>query len=171
MPDIAKAEDAGAAVETIRGYSVHVVWNSLGPKRRDELVRFWLDHRAIPSVEEAQRRTQEVVCLALDPQDRIAGVSTVYVGPFGPGKKPYWFYRTFVRPDCRVPGLAIRLLRTTLRCLARLATEQAGLPKGMVIITENRRLTHPGWHRKIAAEGMQRLGTTPDGMDVWRRDF
>lgn len=55
-----------------------------------------------------------MVCLTGDAQDRIAGVSTVYIGPFGASKERYWFYRTFVRPDCRVPGLAIRLLRATL---------------------------------------------------------
>lgn len=171
MPGNAPTPDTTAAIDAIHGISIHAVWGALDQQRKSELVDFWLKHRAIPDAREAARRTQEVVCLALDAEDRIAGVSTVYIGPFGPKKASYWFYRTFIRPDCRKPGLAIRLLRATLQHLAVVAANQPGVSQGLIILTENRRLKHPGWHKKIRAEGMQYLGVTPDGMDVWKRDF
>lgn len=160
--------DPSAPVEIIRGYSIHVLWQ---PQRHEELLRFWLDNGAIHDIKEAQRRIKDVVCLAFDPLDRIAGVSSVYTDAFGPTAEKCWFYRTFVRPDCRVPGLAIRLLRVTLRQLAQLTANRVELPKSLVIITENRRLTHPRVRKMLAAEGMKWLSKNSDGMDVWKRDF
>jgi GNAT superfamily N-acetyltransferase len=171
MPEHSPATPGPPAAETLHGISIHFLWGALDQQRKNELVDFWLQHRAIADVREAKRRTQEVVCLAIDAEDRIAGVSTVYIVPFGPEKTPHWHYRTFVRPDCRLPGIAVRILRASLRCLAQIAASRRGLSAGLVILTENRRLKHPGWHKILIAEGMHYLGVTPDGMDVWKHDF
>ena len=51
------------------------------PQLRGELVQFWLDEGALPDANTAWTRTEEVVCIARDPNEAIASVNTVYLAP------------------------------------------------------------------------------------------
>ena len=163
--------EIGEPAFAIHDHSIFVVRGCLSAPRRQELVQFWLRHGAIANLQEALRRTQEIVCLAVDKQNRISGVSTVYIESFGLEKHPYWFYRTFIRPDCRLPGIAVRIFRATLQCLTTEQCEPDRAPRGLVIVTENRRLTRPGARVMFRAEGLRFLSSTADGMDVWIHDL
>jgi len=171
MKDPSSKADLSPPVDIIHGIGIHVVWKKLSTQHKQALAGFWLKSGAIQDPREAARRTSEVLCVAIDSSGKIAGVSTVYLAPFGQSKLLYWHYRTFIRKDCRVPGLAVRLLRSSLTYLNQVAATPDNLSNGLVILTENRRLKHPGWHRILAREGMGYLGLTTSGMDVWKYDF
>jgi hypothetical protein len=158
-------------VDSIHDINLYIVWKSLADVHKRALAEFWLRNKAVPTPAEALRRADEAVCIALDPTGRIAGVTTVYIAPYGDDKLPYWHYRTFVRPDCRLPGLTVRFFRASLKHLKEVASSQPIQPRGLVVFTENRRLKHQGWHKKFIREGMHFIGTTPDGMHIWRHDF
>lgn len=154
---------------TLRDLHVDAVWQVLSAADADALVRFWIEEKAIVDPAEARRRVREVVCLARDAAGRIAGVSTVYPGQLNQSgtPEPYWFYRSFIRPDCRVYGLASRILHLSFQTLAR----AGGGMRGVAVVTENPGLMSPALRKHLVKLGLTRIGVTPAGLDVWKRDF
>jgi GNAT superfamily N-acetyltransferase len=154
----------------IHGLTVRCVWGEIDEPTRQALVAFWLVNGAITDPAEALRRTSEVVCLGYDASGQIVAASSVYLGLVN-GKDRYWFYRMFVRPDCRRHGLATRMLRTTLQTLEKAAGDYNPPPRGVAVVTENSRLELPAVRRVLTALGLQRIGVTQAGKGLWKMDF
>ncbi len=153
-----------------KGLSIFWVFAGVAPELRVRLIRFWLDNGAIRDPFEAWRRTFEVTCVAVDGAEEIVAVSSVYAGRLEDGGEPYWFYRTFVRPDCRVTGLSPRVLQQTLAGLAGYV-EEPGSPRGVIIIADNAKLERQGALRLIRRQGFEYLGSAPLGNSIWRHHF
>lgn len=158
-------------VEDFEGMSIRTVWGALDEASRSDLVKFWLQQGAITDPAEAARRTGEVVCLVRDAAGQVAGVSSAYLGPLGDQGGTYWFYRTFVRPDCRRFGLAQRVFRATVQCLSRVAADFTPCPLGMAVLTDNLKLDQPSLRKTMLGLGLRRIGSTRDGKGVWKLDF
>jgi hypothetical protein len=75
----------------------------------EDIVEVWTRENAMPAGE-AQRRVQEVLMVGLDPSDRIAGVSTVYLAPNPQLGMDLWHYRTFVVAEHRMENLSLNLV-------------------------------------------------------------
>lgn len=160
------------AIDSFEGLSIYLVWQRMSANMQETLSRFWLAQGAIVDLQEALRRTQEAVCLAVDTHGNIAGVSTVYIAPFGVQQQPYYFFRTFIRPDSRKLGLVARLFRHGDTHLAQHFNRADNTsPRGTVIVTDNLRLKHPRAKMMIQAQGFTLLGMTTDKKEVWKKDF
>jgi ribosomal protein S18 acetylase RimI-like enzyme len=165
MPLIMEAELRG-----LDGYSVQVVRRSIDDALRAELVAFWAGQGAIPDPVEAQRRADEVVCVARDASGAIVAVNSVYAADFrAPGDRHY-FYRQFARPQDRRLGLGVAMLRQAVASLRQEHREGDAI-KGIVLVAENPKLSRKSGRRLLAWLGWTFLGKGPRGFDLWRIDF
>jgi len=76
----------------------------------DDVLELWAREGAVPDPREAERRVHEVLMVALDPDDRVAGVSTVFLERHSQLGIDLWNLRAFVSRDQRLANLAVRLL-------------------------------------------------------------
>lgn len=84
--------------------TIEVVRGRMSDARADQLLRFWSKEGALDGPE-ARRRLAEVVCVLLDGAGEIAGSNSAYqqkVPLFG--DRPFWMYRSFLRPDASSAG-------------------------------------------------------------------
>lgn len=148
------------------GYAIDNVFQAVPPALRDEIIDLWRRNQILPGPEEALRRVNQVVLAIRNPAGQVAGVSTAYVGDFQQRGNSYWFYRMFIQPADRVPGL---MRFVTLRTCGILGERHVpGGPKGVIIVTENRKLMRPGMRRMFERNGYEYMGRGPKGHDVWR---
>lgn len=164
--------DAKSQVDSIHDLTMHIVWAINNPQFKEALVQFWLTHQAIATRAEAEARAPQVVCVALNAQQHIVGVSTAYIAPFGQDNATYYFFRTFIRQDARKLGLALRFVRFTQAHLAQLITDLSAInhpmPQGMIIVTDNLRLKLGRINRWLSGQGFVLIGETADKKAVWR---
>ena len=153
---------------TPQGYRMIAVYGAVDAGLGQEIVDFWQRNRAIADPREAQRRSAEVVFTVRDSTGCLVGVSTVYEAKIQ-GDRRYFFYRMFIQPRDRVPGLMRRVVLATRDYLRDLRLP--GKPRGIVIVAENPKLTGRGMRRQFRRYGWQLLGRTPRGQDVWKSDF
>jgi hypothetical protein len=78
----------------------------------DDVLELWAREAAMPETE-AQRRVHEVLMVALDPNDGVAAVSTVYLERNPQLGLDLFYYRTYVANEHRMGHLAVRLLWAT----------------------------------------------------------
>jgi hypothetical protein len=151
------------------GYTIENVYRAVPPGLREEILELWRRNAVIPSREEAVRRVDQVVLAIRNRAGEVAGVSTVYVGDFREPGDACYFYRMFIQPDDRIPGL---MRFVTLRtCDVMRERHVAGGPRGVIIVTENRKLMRPGMRRMFERNGYEYMGRDPKGHDVWRALF
>jgi hypothetical protein len=79
----------------------------------DDVLELWRREGAIPDLREAERRVHEVSIVALDADDRIAAVSTVYLQRNAQLGMDVWNLRGFVATEHRMGNLATRILWAT----------------------------------------------------------
>jgi hypothetical protein len=75
----------------------------------DDVLEMWTREDAMPPAE-AQRRVHEVLMVALDESDRVAGVSTVFLARNTQLGLDLWYYRTYVVVDHRMENLSLNLV-------------------------------------------------------------
>jgi hypothetical protein len=109
----------------------------------DDVLELWAPDDAVPD-QEAQRRVHEVLMVALDPNDGVAGVSTVYLERNAQLGLDLWYYRTYVANEHRMGHLAVRLLWATRDHLReRFENGEDTRAPGMIMEVENKLLkTH-----------------------------
>lgn len=163
--------DAKSQVDTIHDLSLHIVWANNNPQLQAALVQFWLENKAIVTRAEAEARISQVVCVALNAQQHIVGVSTVYIAPFRQDNTTYYFFRTFIREDARKLGLALRFVKFTRAHLAKLSTDLTPKPQGMMIVTDNLRLKLRRINKWLSGQGFVLIGKTAEQKEVWRALF
>ena len=151
-----------------QGYRLVNVFDEPGHPLREAVIRFWTDE-GILTPEQAQQRTRDRVYVVLDRDDKVAGVSTVYIDDFrSPGER-YYFYRLFIRPGDRVYGMMKYMTAATRDYLRDRA--DPGKPLGVVVITENRKLMRRGIKREFRRIDFRSAGKTPLGLDIWVSEF
>ncbi len=159
--------DANSQVDIIHGLSLHIVWANNAPQLKEALVQFWLENKAIPTRDEAEARTQQVVCVALNTKRHIVGVSSAYIAPFGQDKALYYYFRTFIQADARKLGLALRFVVFTRAHLAKVFTDATPKPQGMMIVTDNLRLKLGRINKWLSGQGFVLIGKTAEQKEVW----
>jgi hypothetical protein len=76
---------------------------------RKDVIDLWTRFGVVPHAE-AERRVEEVLVVAADPQRRLLGVSTAYLDRNEQLRAPLWHYRTFVVPDKRAAYFSIMMV-------------------------------------------------------------
>ena len=84
--------------------------DAVGP---DDVIALWQRENAMPNQAEGQRRVNEVSIVGLDPDDRIAAVSTVYLRRNEQLDMDVWHLRGFVATEHRMSNLATQILWAT----------------------------------------------------------
>lgn len=160
----------------MNGLSMYWVYGQTNDNIRNALVHFWVEQNAITDPQEAWRRSSEVACIVVDSNDRIAAINSIYMDRLSPEGDTYWFYRTFIHPRYRLPGVFSHVALLTFQQLADLHARQrgaqiAGAPVGIVAITENQKFDSPAGVRVMQRLGGLYVGKTIDGLSIWRRTF
>lgn len=153
-----------------QGYRIETVYGKLTQPLRQEIIRFWLAHRALPNLEAARRRLGQVIDVLRNAQGEIVGVNSVYPAAYREPGRRYLFYRLFIRPQDRRPGLARRATRHVLEALLAHPELRPGV-KGLIVVTENPKLSREGARRQLQRIGFEYDGRGPKGFDIWRADF
>lgn len=112
-----------------------------------------------------------MVFIARNPGGALVAVCTVYLGELTPGE-PYYFYRMFIQPGDRIPGMMSFITgaaRNYLRGHAA-ALDSENRPRGLVIVAENPKLMRPGMRRIFEDIGYQYAGSR-NGQGTWKFDF
>jgi hypothetical protein len=109
--------------------------DAVGP---DDVLALWQREDALPDPREAGRRVHEVLMVAVDPNDQVAAVSTVYLQRNRQLGLDLWYYRTFVGSEHRMSHLAVRMLWATRdRLLERHQSGEDTRAAGMIMEVEN----------------------------------
>jgi len=151
-------------------FSVENVYGVVEPETGEEIVRFWLEERALPPPR-AKRRVSQVVFVVRDEEGNVCGVNTVFKGDLPGSGRTYYFYRTFIG----------KRQRGSIRLLAFMAEETwrflKGLdygeprPSGLAMVMENRKFYGERMKKWIERHGYTFYGKNDRGQDVWCRDF
>jgi hypothetical protein len=107
----------------------------------DDVLALWDREQAMPDPAEAHRRVHEVSIVGLDPNDRVAAVSTVYLQRNAQLNMDLWHLRGFVAAEHRMGNLATQILWAT-RDHLREAFESGGDTRapGVLVEVENQLL-------------------------------
>jgi hypothetical protein len=102
-----------------------------------DVLEMWTREDAMPAAE-AQRRVHEVLMVALDSRDRVAGVSTVYLSHNQQLGMDLWYYRTYVVTDHRMENLSLNLVWSSRDHLRdRFVSGEDTRAPGMLMEVEN----------------------------------
>jgi hypothetical protein len=118
------ADSTGAAtIEVVRG--------ALDQQRADDLLSFWRARRAL-SVQEAQRRLLEVVCV-LRRDGAVVGASSVYESDVALiGNRRFWIYRSLL--DREVADQGPNMVRATFTALQDEFGASSDAPIGLCLL-------------------------------------
>ncbi len=134
-------------------FEYDIVWQKLDDATRDRIVAFWQTHGAIRDEQAARARVDQVVALARNENDEIAGVCTavdLVVPDIG---ERLYYYRTFVAPPFRTGFVVRRLLFLAVQALEEHARHHVETSaKGVYLELENpsfaRHLRQAVWPRR-----------------------
>lgn len=152
------------------GYRVETVYGRLTKELAQEIVQFWLQQRVLPNIQTARRRVSQVIDVLRNMEGQIVGLNSVYVGAYRSPQDRYLFYRLFIRPQDRRPGLARYATEHVAEALKSHPEYRQGI-KGLIAVTENPKLTREAARRQLQRIGFEYDGRGPKGLDVWRMDF
>lgn len=143
------------------------VWRQVTPALAEELMRFWLDHKAIANAEQAARRAQQAIVVARDAGGALCGVATAVVRILPRLRQPLYYYRQFFAPKLRGRYQALTVFRRAKQVLQEY---NATLPRaesiGLLLEFENTRLA--GRFRRAHMPHTQAtfIGCSPAGLQL-----
>ena len=133
-PSIAESEAADYSLGP--GYRIVPLAEAdgVGP---DDVVALWA-RESVVFGQEAERRVSEVLMVALDPDGRLAGLTTAYLQPNRQLGMDVWYLRGFVSSDNRLANLAVRMLWASRDHLSeRFVSGEDPRAPGIVMIIQN----------------------------------
>ena len=80
------------------------------PVEVEDVIRFWQREGALEFPEEGAERVREVQLVATDPDERVAGVSSLFLERNEQLRMELWHYRTFVGSAHRMSNIAAQLI-------------------------------------------------------------
>lgn len=152
------------------GYTVETVYGRLTKELAQEIVRFWMQQRVLPSVQAARKRVSQVIDVIRNNDGEIVGLNSVYVSGYRSQGEKYLFYRLYIRSQDRRPGLARYATEHVAEALKSHPEYRPGV-KGLIAVTENPKLTREAARRQLKRIGFDYDGRGPKGFDIWRLDF
>lgn len=152
-----------------RGYDLVPVYRRTTPDQRSRAIDFWFRHRALDQSCLAERRSHELVYMALDGDREIAGLTSVSLGRRDREGRNIYDFRIYIAPSHRVAYLAREL---TNRSRDLLCTDSQTRPAaGMRLFAEDPKLRRPGIRRYLERQGYVHRGQDRNGQDLWFAPF
>ena len=136
-PTIAQSEAVDYSLPP--GYQM-VPLAETGAAGPDDVLALWERENAMPNPAEAHRRVHEVSIVALDPGDRVAAVSTVYLQRNPQLNMDLWHLRGFVATEHRMGNLATQILWATRDHLRKEYENGDTRGAGVIVEVENQLL-------------------------------
>jgi len=152
-----------------RDYRLVPVYRHTTAVQRAAAIAFWFKHRALTESCLAERRSHELVYLALAEDERIAGLTSVSLGRRGTDRRNVYDLRIFIAPDDRVAYL-MRELTNRTRDLLR-EDSRTTPASGMRLVADNPKLHRPGLRRYLERQGYCPRGRNRHGIDQWFSAF
>lgn len=154
-------------------FSYQSGWAGLDEGEADELVGFWLAHKALPNEQEARARLGQVVMYARAADGTIAAVCTAV--PQAPPQlgQPVYFYRSFVAPAWRQSLVVFRLLKKAVALLEEHARQHDWPCIGVLLELENQRFGEKGRMPVWPGIDFIYIGKSPRGLECrihWFRE-
>lgn len=175
MEDITPLECIYGICARVGEYRIMPVFQNTSEQLRAAIIGLWQRNRALPAGEDGTARAKQVALIAVDGNDRLAAVSSVYRAPFAHSglrlteNGDFYFFRTFVQPGDRTHNLPKKLTIHTYEHLKAVAAPDK--PKGMIIVAENPKLTKKMLEHGLGPFGWVHIGQDARGKQVFRHDF
>lgn len=174
MQDITPLESIYGICARVGEYRIMPVFQNTSEQLRAAIIGLWQRNRALPAGEDGTARAKQVALIAVDGNDRLVAVSTVYRAPFAHSglqgaAGEFYFFRTFVQPGDRTHNLPKKLTTCTYDHLKSMAAP--GKPVGMIIVAENAKLTKKLLEHELGPFGWTHIGQDARGKQVFRQDF
>lgn len=152
-------------------FELTATWPQISAADGTDLLAFWKAHGAIPNEAEARVRLKQVVLLARDGHENVAGVCTAI--PMTPPQlgQPVYFWRGFVAPGHRGTRLIGTLLSRSCDLLEAYAREHDFPCIGMLLELENERFRKIGRKAEWQHPRFAYIGRSARGLDVRVRYF
>jgi hypothetical protein len=140
-------------------------WGQASPQDQQDIIDFWLTHKALPSAEAARQRVAQVVMFARDADGCLAGVCTAV--PQRPPQlgQPVYFYRSFIAPEHRQTLLVFRMLKKAMALLEADAREHQWPCIGILLELENERFRNKGRMPVWPGIDFVYIGRSPRGLE------
>ncbi len=158
-----------AEPERYRGYALLPVYRRATEAQRSAAISFWLGHRALRETCLAERRSHELVYIALSADGNIAGLTSASLGRRTQDGRNIYNFRIFIAPPHRVPSLARTLLHRSQALLRADSPERPAA--GMRLVAEDPKLQRPGIRRYLERLGYLYRGQNRQGQDLWLIPF
>ena len=155
--------------EPYRGYRLIPVYHHSTAALRAAAIDFWFRYRALAEPCLAERRSYELVYLALGEGGGISGLTSASLGRRLADGGNVFNLRIFIAPRDRV-GFLVRELINRTRDLLR-AERTIGRAGGVCLVADNPKLARPGIRRYLLRQGYQPRGTTSAGLERWFASF
>lgn len=126
-------------------FTYHHGWDGLlNAQEENDLVAFWLREGALNDERHARQRLDQVVLLARDAEEQVAGVCTAVAQTPPEIGQPLYYYRSFIGRDWRQTRLVYNLIRHARTLLENYARANGWPCIGMLLELENRRFGEKG---------------------------
>ena len=125
-------------------FDFHVLWKCPKGESCQDLIEFWLTHKALPTRGACEKRLEQVVLFARDEKGKVAGVCTAHQSKPARLDQPVFYYRSFIAPEYRATVLVLRLLRRAVSLLERDARENNWECIGVFLELENPKFNQKG---------------------------
>ena len=116
------------------------VWSIKNQELLDEIVQAWARVGAVPEGQSGLDRAKQVVYLIRDPLDKIAGISTAYIGTVPRLKNDFFIFRCMIFPEYRYPGLLFKITKMTIDYLESIHSSLNQKVVGVFTEVENEQL-------------------------------
>lgn len=152
-----------------RGYLLIPVYRCTTAAQRAAAIGFWFEHKATNEPCLAERRSHELVYLAVAADGRIGGLTSVSLARRDTDGRTVYNFHIFIAPRDRVPYLMRELTNRTRDLLRR--DSRSTPASGMRLVADNPKLHRPGIRRYLVRQGYCPRGQNRHGIDQWFAPF
>lgn len=140
------------------------VYGHLSPKEKEGVIHLWT-RCGVVSLAEAQKRVEQVSTL-ITCNEKIIGVSTVYVCDFAAPNTPYFYFRMFIEEAFRGSNaLRTQVMQVNFHELKK---QYGDTIYGLVLELENTKLAHLGEKTDFMRKrGYTYFGKSARGLQLW----
>ena len=143
------------------------VWKQVTPELAQELVAFWHAQNAVVDPATAQRRVEQVVCIARDEAGTLCGVGTALLKVIPRLRQPTYYYRQFFAKALRGQHQELPFFQ---RCKQVLQQYNAGLmrPESLGILLEIENPKIAAAYKRAVEPGFEAvfIGYSPRGLQL-----
>ena len=156
-------------------YTIYDIYQKTTPLIRARIKKFWARNNILPQNTDAEERSRQVVLVSTNKDNDIVGISTAYTGYLKnhginhDNQNPFFFYRTFIQPDDRIPMMFVDLAMTTFDVLDK-SNKDSSL-QGLVAVPDNPKFLRARVREYFRIKGFEMIGKRADGLLIFCKFF